>query len=208
MTILPFMHWVTQGCFFLINLVWHQFWSVIANSEIPSSLTVDTQDVFNALNGFSGSSSRILGFRAQHLLDAMCEYAAPTTQGYSQTYTSWSMNYYTAHWKTQRFIFSYANGDLFVFPCAGRLHWSNPFNPWNFCSLCSTDLNNGTRSLRCSFCIKKNLWDPVLAYISTRISINFNLLTYWWPIVHRLSVWHLQQGAACYASIFLSIMGH
>ena len=33
--------------------------------------------------------------------------------------------------------------------------------------------------LYCSFCIKYNLWDPLLAYISTRKSVNFNLLASW-----------------------------
>ena len=77
---------------------------------------MDTQDVFNALNGFSGSSSRILGFRAQHLLDAMCEYAAPTTQDCSQTYTSWIIILLTGKANP---LFSRMQMGPFCFPLCG-----------------------------------------------------------------------------------------
>ena len=56
--------------------------------KIQVFLMVDTQGVFNALNGFSyWSSLRIFGRWAQTLLDATCGYAASTTQDCSQALT-------------------------------------------------------------------------------------------------------------------------
>ena len=92
----------------------------------------------------------------------------------------------------------------FCFPLCRLTCLIKSLQSLKFCTL--RYLDNGTNLLYCSCCIKYNLWNPLLAYISTRKSVNFNSLAYWWQTVHRLSFWHLQS-FQCAGLVELTTLG-